>query len=145
MRWRVGIQVDRYISDPTWLDSDNDDEGNAPASDSRPDPAPDLESLRGHPERFADLLPPDTAPEDFVRIVLTPGWWEDYSASTGIIGDARPPEESADDSDIVDERDRMRCMALALEVWSPTEYPLTEDLDELENKTVGPGIILAFN
>ena len=142
---RGGVQVDRYISDPTWLDSDNDDEGNAPASDSRPDPAPDLESLRGHPERFADLLPPDTAPEDFVRIVLTPGWWEDYSASTGVIADARPPEESADDSDIVDERDRMRCMALALEVWSPTEYPLTEDLDELENKTVGPGIILAFN
>jgi hypothetical protein len=142
---RGGVQVDRYISDPTWLDndSDNDDEGNAPGSGR--DAAPDLESLRGHPERFADLLPPDTAPEDFVRIVLTPGWWEDYSASTGVIGDARPPEESADDSDIVDERDRMRCMALALEVWSPTEYPLTQDLDDLENKTVGPGIILAFN
>jgi len=45
----------------------------------------------------------------------------------------------------VDERDRMRCIALALELWSPTEYPLTQDLDDLANRTVGPGIILAFN
>jgi len=137
---RGGALVDRYISDPTWLE-DDEEEGTGAA----PEPPPDLEALRGHPERFADLLPPDTAPEDFVRVVLTPGWWEDYSASTGVIGDGRPPEESADDSDIVDERDRMRCMALALEVWSPTEYPLTQDLDDLENRTVGPGIILAFN
>ena len=132
---RGGMEVDRYISDPTWLDDEKDEsEGNAPA--------PDLETLRGHPERFADLLPPDTAPEEFVRIVLTPGWWEDYSASTGA---NIPAKERPDDDELVDERDRMRCIALALELWSPTEYPLTQDLDDLENRTVGPGIILAFN
>jgi hypothetical protein len=136
---RGGVAVDRYISDPTWQHDDED--GNTPL--------PDLESLRGHPERFADLLPPDTAPEDFARIVLTPGWWDDYSASTG---ENRPHDEQDegattrdDEDDMVDERDRMRCIGLALEVWSPTEYPLTQDLDDLPNKTIGPGIILAFN
>lgn len=129
---RGGVQVDRYISDPTWLDEE--DESNAPA--------PDLDSLRGHPEQFADLLPPDTAPEDFARVVLEPGWWEEYSASTG---EESPADEGAADGEFVDERDRMRCIALALELWSPTEYPLTQDLDDLENKTTGPGIILAFN
>jgi hypothetical protein len=130
---RGGVQVDHYISDPTWRD--DDEEGKAPT--------PDLEALRGHPEQFADLLPPDTAPEDFVRIVLTPGWWEDYSASTG--EESAAEESAAEEGEFVDERDRMRCIALALELWGPTEYPLTEDMDDLENRTIGPGIILAFN
>ncbi|HKW22087.1 MAG TPA: hypothetical protein VJO13_11965 [Ktedonobacterales bacterium] len=134
---RGGARVDRYISDPTWFEVDSESGG-----DNTNIPAPDLEALRGHPERFADLLPPDTAPEDFVRVVLAPGWWEDYSASTG---EDLPAEERADEDELVDERDRMRCIALALELWSPTEYPLTQDLDDLANLTVGPGIILAFN
>lgn len=133
---RGGVQVDRYISDPTWLE--DDDEGNVGNA-----PPPDLESLRGHPELFADLLPPDTAPEDFARVVLMPGWWEDYTASTGEQSAAE--ENAAEEGEFVDERDRMRCIALALELWSPTEYPLTQDLDDIENRTVGPGIILAFN
>jgi len=132
---RGGAQVDRYISDPNWLE----DEGEGGGENK---PAPDLEALRGHPERFADLLPPDTAPEDFVRVVLAPGWWEDYGASTG---EDLPAEERAEEDELVDERDRMRCIALALELWSPAEYPLTEDLDDLADRTVGPGIILAFN
>ena len=136
---RGGALADRYLSDPTWLE---DDEGESTA------PPPDLESLRGHPERFADLLPPDTAPGDFARIVLAPGWWEDYIASTGegySPNGGGESDESNDEDDIVDERDRMRCIALALELWSPTDYPLTDDLEDLANKTVGPGIILAFN
>lgn len=128
---RGGAQVDRYLSDPTWLEGSEEGEGDTSPTD--------LEALRGHPERFADLLPPDTAPEDFARIVLAPGWWEDYTASTG------ESTVSIDDDDMVDERDRMRCIALALELWSPTDYPLTDDLEDLANKTVGPGIILAFN
>ncbi len=135
---RGGVLVDRYISDPTWLEDDG--EGNGDAGNNAP--LPDLEALRGHPERFADLLPPDTAPDDLARIVLRPGWWEDYDASTGI---DIPAGEPAEDDELVDERDRMRCIALALELWSPTEYPLTEDLDDLSNRTVGPGIVLAFN
>jgi hypothetical protein len=136
---RGGALVDQYVSDPTWLeeDEDNEDEARTP---------PDLEALRGHPERFADLLPPYTAPEEFARVVLEPGWWEDYVAATGEATDATDaaePATSADD-DLVDERDRMRCIALALELWSPIEYPLTQDTDDLTNKEVGPGIILAF-
>jgi hypothetical protein len=142
---RGGVQVDRYISDPTWLE--DDEEGNeghqGNLSNEGNAPAPDLEALRGHPELFADLLPPDTAPEDFARIVLLPGWWEDYTASTG--EESAAEEIAAEEGEFVDERDRMRCIALALELWSPTEYPLTQDLDDIENKTTGPGIILAFN
>lgn len=129
---RGGVQVDRYISDPAWLLEDEEREESAPP--------PDLDTLRGHPERFADLLPPGTAPEDFARVVLMPGAWEEYAASTGEVG----PLDTGED-DMVDERDRMRCIALALEIWGPTDYPLTEDLDDLSNATVGPGIVLAFN
>lgn len=133
---RGGNQVDRYISDPTWRD--DEEEGNT---------APlDLEALRGHPEQFADLLPHDTAPDDFARVVLEPGWWEEYSASTGELQPHDTPEDVAEDEgEIVDERDRMRCIALALELWSPSDYPLTEDLEDIPNKTLGPGIVLAFN
>ena len=133
---RGGALVDHYISDPTWLEDDEE-----VASGAAPEPPPDLEALRGHPERFADLLPPDTAPEDFARVVLTPGWWEDYVASTG---EATSGGSTADD-EMVDERDRMRCIALALELWSPIEYPLTQDTDDIPNKDVGPGIALAFS
>jgi hypothetical protein len=40
--------------------------------------------------------------------------------------------------------DRMRCIALALELWGPTEYPFGQELEEIPNKAIGPGIILAF-
>jgi hypothetical protein len=151
---RGGVQVDHYLSDPTWLD--DEEEGSDGGNDIGNAPVPDLESLRGHPERFAELLPSGTAPEDFARVVLTPGWWEDYSASTGeqLPHDApdKPDQpaselnsETEDEGEIVDERDRMRCIALALELWSPTEYPLTDDLEDIANKMVGPGIILVFN
>lgn len=137
---RGGALVDRYISDPTWLEDDEEEGTGAP-----PEPPPDLETLRGHPERFADLLPPDTAPEDFARVVLTPGWWEDYVASTGEATSAETGADTIAGDEMVDERDRMRCIALALELWSPIEYPLTQDTDDIPNKEAGPGIVLAFN
>jgi hypothetical protein len=138
---RGGVVVDRYLSDPTWRDDEEENAREHGGEHGRP--MPDLEALRGHPERFADLLPPDTASEDFARIVLAPGWWDDYVESTG---EANPADQEAqrDEDELVDERDRMRCIALALELWSPTDYPLTQDLDDLANRAVGPGIILAF-
>ena len=39
---------------------------------------------RGHPDRFADLLPSGTEAEDFARIVLRPGWWEEYDQPRGL-------------------------------------------------------------
>ena len=144
---RGGALVDHYVSDPTWL-GDDEEEGAAT------EPLPDLEALRGHPERFADLLPPDTAATDFARVVLTPGWWEDYAASTGETEQSRKGtdrdtgkdtgRDTDDDDEMVDERDRMRCIALALELWSPSEYPLTQDTEDIPNSGAGPGIILAF-
>ena len=145
---RGGALVDHYTSDPTWLE---DDEEEGAASE----PPPDLEALRGHPERFADLLPPDTTPADFAQVVLAPGWWEDYVASTGEEEPAQASQLGQDtgqdtrqdtggDDEMVDERDRMRCIALALELWSPSEYPLTQDTEDISNREAGPGIILAF-
>jgi hypothetical protein len=102
--------------------------------------------LRGRPERFADLLPQGTTPADFTRVVLAPGWWERHDAGS----DAAPaPTLSTDDDEdgedeLVDELDRMRCIALALELWSPDEYPLTQDLEDLPNKLIGPAIALAW-
>ncbi len=133
---RAGALVDRYLSDPTYF-----------ATEDVPPDA--IEAQRGHPERFTDLLPAGTAPEDFARIVLRPGWWEEYDADQsgengGTAAGVEGAAETEAEADLVDELDRMRCIALALELWGPTEYPFAGDLDELPNKSVGPAIALAF-
>jgi hypothetical protein len=99
-------------------------------------------------------------------VVLRPGWWEEYDASQG---ETTPASESAllgaqsdvpevagdvaddaqDDglpgeSDLVDEEDRMRCIALALELWGPAEYPFVGELTEVPNRTAGPAIAVTF-
>lgn len=134
---RDGAELDRYCSDPTAFEGAEAPEESADAGD-----AGDVEALRGRPERFADLLPAGTTPADFTRVVLSPGWWETHDA-----GETAPqPTSDTDDSDdeLVDEVDRMRCIALALELWSSDEYPLTQELEELPNKLVGPAIALGW-
>ena len=135
---RDGAEVDRYSSDPTAFDGTT--EGAAEGAEG------DVEALRGHPERFADLLPQGTSAEDFTRVVLAPGWWELHDAEAN----TEPAPVSAEDGeedeeDVVDEIDRMRCIALALELWSPDDYPLTQELEDLPNKLVGPAIALAWS
>lgn len=134
---RAGAEVDRYSSDPTAFASAED--GADEAADVNGvvgDEEVDVEALRGRPERFADLLPTGTPPEDFIRVVLAPGWWERHDAG-GAVGDEG-------DEELVDELDRMRCIALALELWSPDDYPLTQELEDLPNKLIGPAIALAW-
>jgi hypothetical protein len=138
---RDGALVDEYVSDPTYFAGDE-------IADA------EIAAARGHPARFSDLLPPGTAPEDFVRVVLRPGWWEERDDATdgAVPGEAAPndvaPVAASDDDteeiDLVDERDRMRCIALALELWGPSEYPFTGELDALSNKLVGPAIAVAY-
>lgn len=140
---RAGAEVDRYSSDPTAFDGAQDD-----ASDAEPAEA-DVEALRGRPERFADLLPAGTTAEDFARVVLTPGWWEAHDASASDDASVETSDdasgETSDEDELVDELDRMRCIALALELWSPDDYPLTQDLEDLPNKLIGPAIALAWS
>lgn len=132
---RAGAEVDSYMSDPTAFVGVDESSGDGSA-------ALDVEAERGHPERFAELLPAGTAPEEFTRVVLSPGWWERHDAGEP----AAPPAESDDDEEeMVDELDRMRCIALALELWASDEYPLTEDLEDLSNKAIGPAIALAWS
>jgi hypothetical protein len=136
---RSSQYVDRYTSDPTILQSESGDseEPNGVAEKDAPvaTGADDYELERGHPERFADLLPAGTSPEDFTRIVLRPGWWEETELEA-----AEGEEELVE---VVDETDRMRCIALALELWGPSEYPFAQDAEDIPNK-VGPAIALAF-
>jgi hypothetical protein len=107
-----------------------------------------VDALRGHPERFGDLLPAGTAPEAFVRVVLLPGWWEEHPAETVAPprGAAAEPgdTESEEVDELVDEADRLRCIALALELWGPSEYPFAEELEEIPNQVAGPATALAF-
>ncbi|HEY7976531.1 MAG TPA: hypothetical protein VID72_14375 [Ktedonobacterales bacterium] len=133
---RAGAEVDRYSSDPTAFDGAETGE---PASE----PAADVEESRGRPERFADLLPAGTTPADFTRVVLAPGWWEAHDAGDAA-SDAADGDAGGDADDLVDELDRMRCIALALELWSSEEYPLTQELEDLPNKLIGPAIALAW-
>lgn len=134
---RGGTVVDRYLSDPTAVAADGE-AGNAPEADA-PE-AGDVEALRGRPERFADLLPEGTAPDDFVRVVLRPGWWEQREA-----GDTDDTDDTDDEEeDVVDEADRMRCIGLALELWAPDEYPFAQEPEDIPNKVAGPAIAVAF-
>lgn len=136
---RGGTLVDRYVSDPTYF-----------ATEEVPEEV--IEEQRGHPDRFADLLPAGTVPEDFARVVLRPGWWEDHDAETDGRADGDTmgrqvganAEGSAEGDELVDEVDRMRCIGLGLELWGPKEYPFSSELEELENGVVGPAIAVAF-
>jgi hypothetical protein len=80
---------------------------------------------------------------DFTRVVLAPGWWEAHDAGDAA-SDAADGDAGGDADDLVDELDRMRCIALALELWSSEEYPLTQELEDLPNKLIGPAIALAW-
>ena len=124
---RDGQECDRYLSDPTYSLDEDEKDGTATLSE------PDFLAIRGQPERFADLFPAGTSPADFARVVLQPGWWEDHDAGS-----------TADEDDLVDEEDRMRCMGLALELWSPTEYPFAQEPEDVPNAVAGPAIALAF-
>ena len=150
---RSNQYVDRYTSDPSVLQSEFSDSDELNGEGEKRYPAAtgaDYERERGHPERFADLLPAGTSPEDFTRVVLRPGWWEETEPeATGPEGeldgelDGEEDEELEELIDVVDETDRMRCIALALELWGPTEYPFAQDAEDIPNK-VGPAIALAF-
>ncbi len=134
---REGVEVDRYCSDPTAFAGDAE---GGEAEDAAATPA-DVETMRGRPERFADLLPEGIAPEEFWRVELAPGWWERHDAGEP----TSAPDEDDEDEELVDEVDRMRCIAIAMELWATDEYPLTEELEELSNKVVGPAIALAWS
>src|SRR5689334_3650988 len=67
---RAGALVDTYFSDPTAVAEEGDSAPEtAPDADLETAPdAADLEAARGHPDRFADLLPAGTTPGDFARV-----------------------------------------------------------------------------
>jgi hypothetical protein len=136
---RGGALLDQYSSDPTVAG----DEATDIADSGEPDDDGVTADLRGHPERFADLLPADTSSEDFARVVLLPGYWEQMDHASGV-GDEPSAEEAEDGEEIVDEVDRMRCIALALELWGPDEYPFADEPEDIPNATVGPAVALAF-
>jgi hypothetical protein len=139
---RDGAAVDRYASDPTYyteaaaedVDATNDQATGAVEERAF------IERERGHPERFADLLPQGTSPEDFARVVLRPGWWEEHDAGAT----AAAHDDADEQEEWVDEADRMRCIGLALELWGPSDYPFAQDPEEISNATAGPAIALAF-
>lgn len=145
---RDGAAVDRYASDPSYYTEAAAEDAEAPNGQgaATEDEAALIERERGHPERFADLLPQGTSPEDFARVVLLPGWWEEHDAgtATATATGAHDDADEQEQEEWVDEADRMRCIGLALELWGPTEYPLAQDPEEITNAIAGPAIALAF-
>jgi len=143
---RAAALVDSYLSDPTAITEERE----AVADETDPD-ASDLDAARGHPERFADLLPSGTAPDDFARVVLRPGWWEERDAgsapatSTAVAASTGDNESEEEEEEIVDEVDRMRCIGLALELWAPDDYPLARDPEDIPNAVAGPAVVLAYS
>jgi hypothetical protein len=137
---REGAEVDRYASDPTFFAAEEEREG----EDTPESTGATIEALaaaeRGHPERFADLLPGGTTPEDFWRVVLASGWWEEHEGSAPAVRAAGDEDEEA----LVDEEDRMRCIGLALELWEPQDYPLAQEPEEIADDVAGPAIAVAF-
>lgn len=134
-----GAEVDRYLSDPTVFE-DADSADLSPNADSQPLTADEIEAARGHPERFAGLLPAGAPPDEFARVVLRPGWWEERDAEAA--GNPLAVDEA--DGDLVDEADRARCIGLALELWTNDAYPLAGDLEDVANADAGPAIALAW-
>ena len=133
---RDGVEQDRYLSDPDELAAIESED-----ADDAPTPG-DISVYRGDPARFADLLPPDAPPEEFARVVLRPGWWEDHVRDAAGTADEALDDEL--DEDLVDETDRVRCIGLALELWGASEYPFAAELEDAPNKGCSPAIALAF-
>jgi hypothetical protein len=127
---RDSAEQDRYLSDPDEFAAMESSEDDTPA-------VVDVAAFRGNPVRFADLLPPDTPPEEFARVVLRPGWWEDHEREN-------QDDHEASDVDLVDETDRMRCIGLALELWGASEYPFAAELEDGPDKGRSPAVALAF-
>jgi hypothetical protein len=145
---RAGMEIDRYTSDPTIFGPEIEDTEEPESSPTEPETSYELE--RGHPERFAELLPPGTSALDFSRVVLQPGWWQDHNleaaGDTDVQPDVEPDDEQGEElALLVDEVDRMKCIGLALELYGPTEYPFSQDLEDISNRLVGPAIALAFS
>jgi hypothetical protein len=127
---RDAAEQDRYLSDPEEFAAMESTEGDdTPAGG-------DAEVFRGDPARFADLLPPDAPPEEFARVVLRPGWWEEHESTEAQTAD--------EEDDLVDETDRMRCIGLALELWGPSEYPFAGELEDGPDRGCSPAVALAF-
>jgi len=161
---REGTEVDRYLSDPTYfLDLHDGDEGMGSGVEAGTLLAAVVEPERGHPERFSDLLPAGTAPAEFWRVVLAPGWWEETTpsdtlsfrgeegmetAAEGSNADGSNADgsnaEGSNAEALVDELDRMRCIGLALELWGPDDYPLAQEPQEIADTVAGPAVVLAF-
>jgi hypothetical protein len=151
---RDGALVDRYVSDPlAFADSETERENELDAAaailPTTPTAPEDVGALRGQPERFGDLLPAGTTPEDFARVVLLPGWWEEHAAGTPPASPvasaaSADAEDGEEEEELVDEADRLRCIALALELWGPSEYPFAGELEEIPNRAAGPATALAF-
>lgn len=141
---RAAALVDSYLSDPTAIA----EESEAVADETAPADA-DLEAVRGHPERFTDLLPTGTTPDDFARVVLRPGWWEERDTggvpATSVAAASASGDDEGEDDDLVDEVDRMRCIGLALELWAPDDYPLARDPEDIPNAVAGPAVVLAYS
>lgn len=142
-------EVDQYLSDPEYAESlRTSDEEAVPLTLAT---AGQADTLRGHPERFAELFPAGTTPEEFARVVLAPGYWETHGAvgttgpsTDGTTGVNQGAEESGEEEDVVDEVDRLRCIGLGLEFWRPESYPFAEELEDIPNAEAGPAIVLAF-
>jgi hypothetical protein len=144
---RDGAEVDRYASDPTYFTETGgeDDKPLDAQTTGATGEGVAIERERGHPDRFGDLLPEGTSPEDFARVVLQPGWWEERAAAPGAASEGAGDEGGLDEQEEwVDEADRMRCIGLALELWGLTEYPFAQDPAEIPNTMAGPAIALAF-
>jgi len=132
---RDGDEQDRYLSAPDeFAAMESVDGDDAPTTG-------DVSALRGDPARFADLLPPDAPPEEFTRVLLRPGWWEDHERGGQAATDQEDPDE---DEDLVDETDRMRCIGLALELWGASEYPFATELEDGPDRGRSPAVALAF-
>jgi hypothetical protein len=131
---RDGVEQDRYLSDPdefAAMESSETADGDDAAA------VGDVTAFRGDPARFTDLLPPDAPAEEFARVVLRPGWWEDRER-------VDQDDQETPDEDLVDETDRMRCLGLALELWGANEYPFAGELEDGPDKGRSPAVALAF-
>lgn len=135
---RNGVETDRYVSDPTYFQQLEDEASTVQVTDT------DIAEDHGHPERFADLLPSGTTPEEFAQVVLRPGWWEEHETNSDARGSTHGTREDDAEDEWVDEADRMRCMALALELWGPSDYPFAQEPEDIANAVAGPAIALAF-
>ena len=129
------VDFARVVLAPGWWEAHDAEMATGDAAGATTGQATDAQATSA--EDVADAAEAATDEDDNVRSAIN-------DDADDVSRDAGDTDDEGEEEEVVDEVDRMRCIALALELWGPDDYPFAQELEDIPNKLVGPAILLGF-